>query len=512
MKRLLVGSLLLLSAGAFSQNPTEVATRYASEIKPGDLREKLTIIAGAEMQGRETATPGQKRAAAFIENFFRKIGLQPGTPSGYQLPYPVYQDTLLGSSLSVNGQAFRADESYAFNPAGITAGEWKINNIVFAGYGMVDSTHNDYEGLDVKGKWVMVLDGLSNDGAPSSTNGGGGFRRGPGSAFSKGASARSKGAIGMILVTRDFPRKQPMSTKGGMYINRTAATAFPSVSVSPALAAAMLGNSALNSFDALKTASRQTATSTVQFNVAKQTQTLESTDVIGVLPGTDKKDEYVFITGHYDHLGIRNGQIYYGADDDGSGTTGVLELAQTFVKAAKEGHRPRRTMVFMTVSGEEEGLWGSEFYSNNPVFPLDKTSVDLNIDMIGRIDPNYKGDSMNYVYPIGEDKLSSDLKPITDGINSRYVHMELDRRYNDITDPNRFYYRSDHYNFARKGVPIIFYFNGTHADYHRPTDTVDKINFDLMARRAQLVFYTAWVMANRDDMLKRDIPLNIPAR
>jgi Zn-dependent M28 family amino/carboxypeptidase len=133
--------------------------------------------------------------------------------------------------------------------------------------------------------------------------------------------------------------------------------------------------------------------------------------------------------------------------------------------------------------------------------------------MVGRIDPerNY-GDSTNYIYPIGEDKLSSDLLPISDSINNQYTHLELDRKYNDLKDPNRFYYRSDHYNFASKGVPIIFYFNGTHADYHRPTDTVDKINFDLMSKRVQLVFYTAWEMANRDAMLKRDLKLEVPQR
>jgi Zn-dependent M28 family amino/carboxypeptidase len=235
---------------------------------------------------------------------------------------------------------------------------------------------------------------------------------------------------------------------------------------------------------------------------------MESSNVIGVLPGTDKKDEYVFVTGHYDHLGKKDSVIYYGADDDGSGTTSVLEIAETFVKAKEKGFAPRRTMVFMTVSGEEKGLWGSDYYTSHPVFSLDSTSVDLNIDMVGRIDPERKyGDSTNYVYTIGEDKLSSDLQPITDSINNKFTHLELDRKYNDLKDPNRFYYRSDHYNFAKHGVPIIFYFNGTHADYHKPTDTVDKINFDLMAKRVKLVFYTAWAIANRDNMLKRDMPL-----
>jgi Zn-dependent M28 family amino/carboxypeptidase len=162
----------------------------------------------------------------------------------------------------------------------------------------------------------------------------------------------------------------------------------------------------------------------------------------------------------------------------------------------------------MTVSGEEKGLWGSEHYSDHPLFPLEKTTVDLNIDMIGRIDPKRKaGDSTNYVYVVGDDKLSSDLRPISEAMNKKYTKLELDYKYNAPRDPERIYYRSDHYNFARKGVPIIFYFNGTHNDYHRPTDTPDKINYNLMAKRAQLVFYTAWEMANRNAMLKRDIPL-----
>jgi Zn-dependent M28 family amino/carboxypeptidase len=215
----------------------------------------------------------------------------------------------------------------------------------------------------------------------------------------------------------------------------------------------------------------------------------------------------VLITSHYDHLGRKGKEIYYGADDDGSGTTSVLQIAEAFAKAKMEGHGPRRSIVFMTVSGEEKGLLGSEFYSENPAFLLSKTSVDLNIDMVGRIDPLYKGDSLNYLYIIGDDKLSSNLRPVTDSINKKYINLQLDRKFNDLNDPNRFYYRSDHYNFAKNGIPVIFYFNGIHADYHRPTDTVDKINFDLMAKRVKLIFYTAWEMANRNEMMVRDITL-----
>ena len=206
---------------------------------------------------------------------------------------------------------------------------------------------------------------------------------------------------------------------------------------------------------------------------------------------------------------MRGSEIFYGADDDGSGTVSVLELAEAFVKAKEKGKGSRRSIVFMTVSGEEKGLWCSEYYGDHPIYPLEKTTVDLNIDMVGRIDPSYKGDSTNYVFTIGEDKLSSDLQPIQDKAN-QYIKMELDRRYNDPKDPNRFYYRSDHYNFAKHGVPVIFYFNGVHPDYHRSSDTVDKINFRLMEKRVRLIFHTAWEMANRDEMLKRDMPLNMP--
>jgi Zn-dependent M28 family amino/carboxypeptidase len=188
----------------------------------------------------------------------------------------------------------------------------------------------------------------------------------------------------------------------------------------------------------------------------------------------------------------------------------VLEIAEAFAKAKAEGKGPRRNVMFMTVSGEEKGLWGSEYFSEHPSVPLDKVTADLNIDMIGRTDTErMTGDTLNYVYVVGDDKLSTDLKPISEGVNNKYTKLVLDYKFNDPKDPNRIYYRSDHYNCAAKGVPIIFYYDGMLlADYHKPTDTPDKINYPLLAKRAQLVFYTAWDMANRADMVKRDKPLD----
>lgn len=486
---------ILLTAGAEAQTNSK-AQKFAGNITAKDLKAKLTVIASAQMEGRETATPGQKRAAAYIENFFKSIGLQPATPEGYQLKYPVYQDSLSSVSLNINGTALTLDKDFNISPQSFISGSWKAGEIIFAQYGMTDSTNNDYSGLDVKDKWVMVLDGTPADGERPN------FR----AARAKLMALISKGAKGIIIISKDYPKVKTASLKGSMYVTKRNGLSTPVITVSVNEAAAIVGKPG-SSFNDLKKAVRGVYDATLSLDINTTTNTLESSDVIGVLPGTDKKDEYVLVTGHYDHLGKRDSVIYYGADDDGSGTTSVLEIAQTFAKAKAKGQGPRRTMIFMTVSGEEEGLWGSDYYTTHPVFPLEKTSVDLNTDMVGRIDPNYKGDSLNYIYVIGEDKLSSDLMKISDSVNNSTMHLELDRRFNDPKDPNRFYYRSDHYNFAKHGVPVIFYFNGTHKDYHRPTDTVDKINFDLMAKRVKLVFYTAWAMANRDNMLVRDIPL-----
>lgn len=221
-------------------------------------------------------------------------------------------------------------------------------------------------------------------------------------------------------------------------------------------------------------------------------------NVVAYIKGSEKPEEILVISSHYDHVGIDDqGNIYNGADDDGSGTVGILEIAEAFKKASKDGYTPKRSILFLNVTGEEKGLVGSKFYTDDPIFPLENTVANLNIDMIGRIDPAHKGND-NYIYLIGSDKLSTDLHELSENINSKYMNLELDYKYNDENDPNRFYYRSDHYNFAKNNIPIIFYFNGTHADYHKPTDTPDKIEYELLAKRAKLVFLTAWEIANRD--------------
>lgn len=509
MQKLLMVLLLAGAATGVAAQKNKTAVRYSKEVKASALKEKLTIIASADMEGRETATAGQRKAAAYIESEFKRLGLQPGNNGSFQQTFPVYMDTLSAAKLNINGTALSFSKDYSIGLQTIRDTSAVVKEIVLAGYGVTDSIYDDYKDLDVKGKVVLIAEG-----EPKLENGnylltGTDKHSRSASLFAKVNNARKHGAA-LVLFYQQAMLKS-VSLKGGMYNKPTVFLAQgPNVITvnAPVLEAVAKGLSTdLNEMIASGHSLSTNFTVDMQLELKKQTLQLESTNVIGILPGTDKAEEYVFITGHYDHLGKRGDVIYYGADDDGSGTTAVLQLAQAFVKAKDKGAGPRRSIAFMTVSGEEKGLWGSEYYTDHPTLSLDKVTVDLNIDMIGRIDPQYKGDSTKYVYVIGDDKLSSELRPITDSVNNNYVKLELDRKFNDPKDPNRIYYRSDHYNFARKGVPILFYFNGTHRDYHMPGDTVDKIDFKQMEKRAKLVFFTAWDMANRDNMLKRDIPL-----
>jgi hypothetical protein len=481
--------------------------KYAASITTEDLSKHLYIIAGAEMEGRETATEGQRKAAAYIEQHFKSIGLIPGNSGSYQQHFPVYRDEVGAAEVVVNGKSFEMGKDFVpFTMWNNNATSY-FSEVVFAGHGIVDKEVDDYKGLNVTGKAVLLLDGAPAGFKPSAA----GFRSST-STYSKIIAARNKGAAAVILAGSGFPRKTTLV--GNMYVELYKADQYPNTyTISEAVAKAIAGSDSC--WSAWSTAGKSAKVegtvinTNVKLSYTKKTIELSSSNVLGYVEGSDKKDEWLIVTSHYDHEGIKNGKIYYGADDDGSGTVGVLEMAEAFAKAKAEGKGPRRNVLFMTVSGEEKGLWGSEYYSEHPTVPMDKVTADLNIDMIGRTDTERtSGDTLNYVYVVGDDKLSTDLKPISEGVNNKYTKLVLDYKFNDPKDPNRIYYRSDHYNFARKGVPIIFYYDGMlKADYHQPTDTPDKINYPLLAKRAQLVFHTAWEMANRDAQLKRDIPL-----
>ena len=249
-------------------------------------------------------------------------------------------------------------------------------------------------------------------------------------------------------------------------------------------------------------------------NSYRENRSIECSNVLAFIEGSTYPDEVLIITAHLDHIGIENdGQVNNGADDDGSGSVAILEIAEAFQKAVKDNNRPKRSVLFLHVTAEEKGLLGSKYYTDNPVYPLENTVANLNIDMIGRID-NLHLNNPNYLYLIGSDILSQDLHDVSAAMNEKYINLNLDYRYNDPTTEvlergrliqNRYYYRSDHYNFAKNKVPVIFYFNGTHADYHAPTDTVEKIEYELLEKRTRLIFHTAWEIVNREERLSLKI-------
>jgi hypothetical protein len=507
---------------AFAQS-IDPAKKYASLITAENLKKHLTIIASDEMEGRETGTAGERKAAAYIEAQFKIMGLKaPAALNGYQQLYPLHKSSMKKSLLKIDNKELIYSTDY-YVPV-IYNGDKKItaDKFVFAGYGISDAAYDDYKGLEVKGKVAVILLGEPKLGDNYLLTGTDVYSKYtyPG-VTNKIQIAKEKGAIAVIIIN---PASETINSNTANS-NSKSDIYYPTKSEAEGLDYIVTSHKIANEFftqwsmDSLINLAKSYApfspgslpgiTMPYSFEYYKEKVVVNASNVLGIIEGTDKNEEYVFLTAHYDHLGIRNGKIYYGADDDGSGTCAVINMAQAFAKAKAEGKGPRRTIVFMTVSGEEKGLWGSKYYTDHPLFPLNKTSVDLNIDMVGRIDTERKtGDTLNYVYVIGHDKLSSELPAIIEGANKKYTNLALDYKYDDPNDKHRIFYRSDHYNFARKGVPILFFYDGMlKADYHKPTDTVDKIYWTLYEKRVRMIFHTVWEMANRNDMLKRDVPL-----
>lgn len=492
-------TFLLLINIAQAQTNNGMAAKYGESITAAGLSRQLHIIAGPEMEGRETATRGQERAAAYIISQFSAAGLQPGANVQWEQHYPIYSDSLLRSSITVRNKTYSFAQDFLADLRASGKQDLQVSRVFYAGEGTVTADRNDYRDMDVKDQVVMIRDDIRK-----------GLQRDRRSLEERIATARQKGVAALLIISPAAGRYRSLEQKRlhttGLYWQKDTSRSPNIYYITPALAADILntdkGDNLLEEIDRGWNPPAVIQTP-VHLFFDKAATVFQPSNVLAYLEGTDKKEEIVFVTAHYDHLGKKDDEIFYGADDDGSGTSAVIEIAAAFARAKKAGNGPRRSMVFMTVSGEEKGLLGSQYYTEHPVYPLANTVTDLNIDMIGRIDPAHEKDT-NYLYIIGDNKLSSELRPINEKANNTYTHLKLDYKYNDPNDPEGFYYRSDHYMFAQHGIPIIFYFNGTHADYHAPTDTVEKISYNLLAKRARLVFYTAWEIANRDQKLVVD--------
>ncbi len=478
---------------------------YAATITENELKDHLYTYASDEFEGRETGTEGQKKAVNYLRQHYMDLSIPAAQSNGdYFQDVPLEMAKLPQGSIVVDEKTFNLGEDFiAFYPF-----EGTFDEVVYAGFGIDEGRYSDFEGLDVKGKVILV-----RAGEPKRDDGNyllsGTKEASAWSNMSEGPDkrievAKARGAKAVLLLDEDnFNRYERYFKR--MKERDSGRLGFASDMDNPALVliSPEMAGSIIPNLSSLR-ASIEHQTRLVA-SLESSNEPIPTENVAAYIKGSELPEEYIVISSHLDHIGISSdGSINNGADDDGSGSVALLEIAEAFQTAVNAGARPKRSVVFLHVTGEEKGLLGSRYYTDyEPIFPLDQTVANLNIDMIGRIDPKRDGDR-NYVYLIGSDKLSSELHQLSEEINDKYTQITLDYTYNDENDPNRFYYRSDHYNFAKNNVPIIFYFNGTHDDYHRPGDTPDKINYDLLTNRTRLVFHTAWAVANRADRVKVD--------
>lgn len=518
MKKLLfIASITLsiFSCGSTQQPPVQTETIvsidptvYGNTITSDDLKELLYTFASDEFEGRDTGSKGQKMAVEFLKDKYVALGV-PSLISGgnYFQDVPLENQKAPEISMMVNGVGFENYTDLVVVGAA-SSHTLKASDIVYAGYGIESDNYSSYTGLDVKGKVVVIKSGepkkadgtYVTTGTKEDTK----WSVGRQALSSKREVAKNKGVKALLYMDEaylkmmsTFMQNNAKSGRGSRLTLKSNQDEMLHVLINDKLGKALLAAIATDDV------SKDIATN-FEIKVTSHSEDVHSENVLAFIKGSEKPDEVIVLSAHLDHLGASNGEIYNGADDDGSGTVALLEIAKAFKLADKAGQGPKRSILFLHVTGEERGLLGSSYYTDvEPVFPLENTVANLNIDMIGRIDPNRTGDR-NYIYLIGADKLSTDLHNISEAVNKEYTNITLDYTFNDENDPNRFYYRSDHYNFAKNNVPVIFYFNGTHDDYHRPSDTPDKIEYDLLENRTKLVFYTAWELANRNERIVVD--------
>ncbi len=497
----------------------DVTVKLAKTITEADLKSYLNVLASDEYEGRETGQPGNDKAAEFIVEHVKALGLKGGgLENSFTQPVGFTFSKWADTDIFIDGKRFKHLWDYvAFPNKNKSTVLFKADEVIYLGYGIDDPKYSDYDKNDVKGKVIMIHKGepLKKD-STSWITGTNQPSEWTTDIDKKLETAKRHGAELVLIIEGDI--------KGMLAENRrnligsivdlgvlndddltTANHAYISTNVVKAIA----GKKAKKLIKARKRADKKGKACDVpmksQFimNMSKDVSTIESQNIAAYIEGSEKPDEVVVVSAHYDHLGKRGEEIYNGADDNGSGTSTVMEIAQAFSLAASEGKTPKRSILFLWVTGEEKGLLGSAYYAENPLFSIENTVADVNVDMVGRVDDTYK-DNPHYIYVIGSDRLSTDLHNVNEATNQKYTQLTLDYKYNDENDPNRYYFRSDHYNFAKKGIPSIFFFNGTHADYHKTTDTVEKINFKKMEQVGRHIFHLIWELADRDQRIKVD--------
>lgn len=493
--------------------------RGAEAITAAQLKDYLTFIASDELEGRNTPSRGLDVAAKFIATNLSRWGLKPAGDDGTYFQRIALTKTTVDSAqsfLEINGQRYRfgGDFLASTNSGGGTAS----GPLIYAGHAYIfhKKNINPFKDLDLKGKIVVWTNEF-----PKGTSNADYFGKEGVDWEDPVKYAAKNGALGIISIARfqtlaNWEQTQRnAATNGEVAVEKFQAEDAPKIPMiwlAPRLANVLFRGEKENANKVFNSAAAGepvpafefTAEKKVSFTVATKTEQLYTQNVVGVLEGSDGglKKEYVALGAHYDHVGTGNpvngDGIYNGADDDGSGTVSVLAIAEAFAK----GVRPKRSLLFVWHTGEEQGLWGSEYFVKYPTVPLDNIIAQLNLDMIGRSkkagDTNRRNAELsgpNEIYVVGSKMMSAALGALSESVNKSYYNLSLNYKYDAPNDPNRFFFRSDHFNYAQKGIPIIFYFDGEHEDYHRVTDHVEKIDFEKMQKVARTVYATAWELA-----------------
>jgi hypothetical protein len=490
--------------------------KYSSEVKLDELKTHLYKIASPEFAGREPGTEGMDKAEAYITDLLKKhkVSYAPGLSSYYQ-PVEFTFTTWEDPKISANGKDFRHLWDFvAFSSKTNEILNTDIKTIHLLGYGIDHKNYSNYpkNKSELKGTTAIIADGEPKDAngvslldkSNTSTEWGSNVAL-------KIETAKKNGIENLFIVTSDIrdmvtknrralmgPSSEMKNTIGKKYDTPNV------IYVSPLMAADLLGQTEEEVMQTLtKKENSKSSSTNLTIHLKKKQTLIKGNNIAAYFKGSKKPDEVVILSAHHDHVGQKGQEIFYGADDNGTGTVALMEIAESLALAEKAGKSPERSILVLWVTAEEKGLLGSRYYVENPIFPIENTVADINIDMIGRNDKKYlELGNTNYVYVIGADRISKDLHEVNVAMNDQYSDLVLDYTYNSDSDPNRFYFRADHYSFASKGIPAVFFFTGVHDDYHKTTDTPDKIDYDKYTKITQHIFNVIWEVADRPERLR----------
>lgn len=485
-----------------------LSKKYANSITQDELEEMLYVFSSDEFGGRGTPSKGQDLATDFLKENYENLQIKPARNNNYEHQVFLQFDEKPNISLSINKKKFKYYNDYiAYNNGPDIS--FNDTEILYVGYGIDHKNYNSYDGLDVKDKVVLAIAGepKNKKGKYAIT---GGEKKSEWSSRNeiskKKEAALKNGAKALILINNNlfkrYSNEYKISDNNMGEKRMSLASDIANEKIQVLLFSEKNKNFLL-----------QKNRKFMNFSFKKNFNKFSANNIAAFIKGSEFPNECIVITAHLDHVGIQNGEVYNGADDDGSGSVGMLEIAEAFSLAVKDGYIPKRSILFLHVTAEENGLLGSEYYTDfDPIVPLNETMVCLNMDMIGRTESKRKEtEPKDYIYIIGSEMLSDDLHNINKKANDENVQLNLDYRYNDPTSlvfesgryiENNYYYRSDHYNFAKYNIPSIFFFSGVHEDYHMPTDTAEKILYEIYEKRIKLIFHTAWDLANADKKIE----------